>query len=218
VDGEEWVVLGFDARERWCPQDRIFPPDRIDRFLLRADVEKALSADVAVWPTIFVNADVGHLGLEDLDLGKNGVLFEGWSGGLQGLFASLPDLLERVAVPPPEPSRPFDIVAFTAPEHPQPALGATDPSDLDPGWQLRGYDIVDPWLLSGLSNCGFMDRESGRLRARWAPHLNRWHLFESLDEARAFCEVSDARVPEHAPFIPCGIQVLGGEDPTSPRL
>ena len=215
MDGEEWVVLGFDARERWCPQARLFPPDRVDRFLLRADVEKVLSADVTVWPTIFANADVGHLGLEDLALGSRGVPVEGWSGGLQGLFASLPALLELVAVPTPEPSRPFEIVAFTALEHPQPALGFTNPPSLDSGWQFRGYDIVDPWLLSGLGNCGFIDGERERLRARWAPHLNRWHLFESLDEARAFSEVSDARVPEHAPFMPCGIQVLRGAEAVS---
>ena len=77
---------------------------------------------------------------------------------------------------------------------------------------------MDPWLLSGLSNCGFIDGERGDLRARWAPHLNRRHLFESLDEARAFSEASDARVPEHAPFTPCGIQVLRGEEAISRSL
>lgn len=214
MDGEEWFLLGFDARELWCPRARLFPSERVDRFLLRTDVDKVLSADVAVWPTILAHPDVGHLDLDDLDLGDLGIPVEGWSGGLQALFASLPDLLELVSVSSVGPSRPFDIVAFTVQEHPQPALGPTNPSRLDSGWRFRGYDVVDPWLVSGLSNCGYMDEERDHLRTRWASHLNRWHLFESLGKARLFCAMSDARVPEHAPFMPCGIWILRAEEVT----
>ena len=32
----------------------------------------------------------------------------------------------------------------------------TNPSMIDASWTLLGYDVSDRWLLSSLSNCGFL--------------------------------------------------------------
>lgn len=199
-------MLGFDARERWCPASRLFPPERAARFLLREDVDKVLSADVMVWPTVFADSDVGHLALEDLSLGAGGVPRPGWVGGLQGLWRSLAELDAALDAAPSLPG-PCDVVAFAARSHPRPDLGPADPPSPGAAWRILGYDVVDAWLLSGLSNCGFEPAELPDLRRRWRPHLNRAHLFEAVESADRFRRECDARVPEHAPFMVCGLLV-----------
>lgn len=73
--------------------------------------------------------------------------------------------------------------------------------------EFVGYDIADYYLLSGLMNCGFTEEERQRA-ARWIPHLNRRHLFDSYEPAMAFKHETDDRVPEHAPFFVFGLWLL----------
>jgi hypothetical protein len=73
--------------------------------------------------------------------------------------------------------------------------------DLRTVWSLLGYDVADGALTSGLSNCGYDPSERPSLRRDWAGELNEHHLFEDPAAARAFRDVTDARVPEHAPFL-----------------
>jgi len=63
-------------------------------------------------------------------------------------------------------------------------------------------------LLSGLSNCGYVGRESETFRARWRGRLNEHLLFTELTPAFEFRQLSDARVPEHAPFFVCGLYMI----------
>ncbi len=79
---------------------------------------------------------------------------------------------------------------------------------LDPAWKLLGFDVSDGSLLSGLSNCGYAAEESKSLRAQWRGHLNQHHLFEEPASASGFCRLTDARVPEHAPFCVYGLYVV----------
>jgi hypothetical protein len=69
-------------------------------------------------------------------------------------------------------------------------------------WELLGYDICDETGMSSLMNCATGDSS---LAQRWAPHLNRHHLFEQLDAADGFRADSDARIPEHGPFCIIGL-------------
>ena len=72
-----------------------------------------------------------------------------------------------------------------------------------------GYDVADEVMTSGLSNCGYSNKEREVVRPRWASRLNRFHLFDDDDAALQFKVLSDARVPEHAPFFVFGIYRLG---------
>jgi hypothetical protein len=83
------------------------------------------------------------------------------------------------------------------------ALPRASPSSIGTGWSRLGYDVCDEWGLSGLANCSFQpDREDVKsLRATWGPKLNRFHLFDSIDNASEFVHVSNQRVKEHAPFF-----------------
>jgi hypothetical protein len=58
---------------------------------------------------------------------------------------------------------------------------------------------------------GALDRAgvvAASLAPVWAPLLNEWHLFGNPDDAEAYADVTDKRVPEHAPFYAYGIYQL----------
>ena len=65
-----------------------------------------------------------------------------------------------------------------------------------------GFDVADREMwVSGLMNCGYLDEDWAEFDLeRFVPHLNRWHLFDELEPAKEFAEVSDLRVKEHSPF------------------
>jgi hypothetical protein len=42
----------------------------------------------------------------------------------------------------------------------------------------------------------------------WAPLLNEWHLFDNPGDAATYADVTDQRVPEHAPFYAYGLYQL----------
>jgi hypothetical protein len=84
-------------------------------------------------------------------------------------------------------------VSPTTPEHPE-AL-----------WRFLGFDITDGGFVSGLSNCGYDGAERDGLAAEWAQDLNRNHLFDDLQRAFKFRALTNARVPEHAPFFVIGL-------------
>lgn len=85
--------------------------------------------------------------------------------------------------------------------------GADTALAVDPAWTFVGFDVADGTEVSGLSNCGYGD-ELELLRAAWAPRLNDRGLFGVLEDAFAFRKVTDARVPEHAPFTVYGIWII----------
>ncbi len=76
-------------------------------------------------------------------------------------------------------------------------MSAAPPDD----WTLLGYDVADHGLTSGLSNCGYGATEKPDWQQRWARRLNDFGLMTTIDDAEAFAEACDARVPEHAPFF-----------------
>lgn len=80
-----------------------------------------------------------------------------------------------------------------------PVAGSEAP---DPRWERLGYDLAAG--VSGLSNCGYEDGDRARF-ADFAAALNAWHLFDDLPTGFAFRDVTNRRVPEHAPFGVVGL-------------
>jgi len=76
---------------------------------------------------------------------------------------------------------------------------------LDEDAELLGYDVADDVMTSGLTNCGYSKEESGEIGQRWASQLNRHHLFDDVNLALQFKDITDARVHEHAPFFVFGL-------------
>jgi hypothetical protein len=185
-------------------------------FLLRDDLEKPLSTDKLVWPSIF---NVGMpLSYYDSD-------FEEDLGDLKWpaplpindffLFSEIRPLQEHVASNWAFKEKPICFIAVTlyidegeladASRSGMCAEGSIE--TLHNSYEFLGYDISESGLLSGLMNCGYGPtlNDVPSLQKTWGPHLNRYHLFTEIDWARQFKQVTNERVREHGPFHVFGL-------------
>lgn len=181
------ALLGFDARA--LPES---PHPLPRQFLLRDGLETVLTVDRMIWPTVVSHSDRPQ-----------------WVGANDPLWESLDRLEHAVA------GRACFVIAATwHAEHSfaeetrgliGPHLEPTDPTQRHPNWQFLGYDITDGGSISGLSNCGYTAEEQPQLENQFGPLLNRHHLFEDLQQAFVFRDITNRRVPEHAPFFVIGL-------------
>jgi hypothetical protein len=153
-----------------------------------------------VWPSIWPRANVP---------------LPAWIGPNAGLWESLPAMRNHIAnawATPPlhtvvavswHSDREFNDAGMYGPY-----ISPTDPAARSPEWQLLGFDVSDGGLLSGLSNCGYTPDEIHMLRPQWQPRLNARHLFDAVEDAFEFRQLTDARVPEHAPFFVFGLYLI----------
>ena len=198
-------LIGFDAREAG-EYDSRWDAKRRQSFLLRPEVVRPLSLDLDVWPTIF---EIGSL--ETTSRFRPGTRPRGaplWdnldlmSGHLKQQRVHPNDMVLVAIGWLPLPG--FRETGVVSPYPP----GIGDPFLLEPAepdqpkrsWDLLGYDVADGAWFSGLSNCAYTREERARLRETWAPKLNEHHLFRDHEPALDFIQVTNARVPEHAPF------------------
>jgi hypothetical protein len=187
----EDLLLGFDARvarnaEHWDASRR-------ETFLVRPEASDPFSTDTAVWQSVAGNDQrppscIGHQ-----------TLWDDWDCLQTFLASANVEPLVTIAVTVYLANQSGETLDVWK------AL-AIDPNLQDPAWPLLGYDVSDQWLLSGLSNCGFLPGEDvGLFRTEWAHKLNDHHLLERLDDAVAFKYLSDQRTKEHSPFFVFGI-------------
>jgi hypothetical protein len=181
------ILLGFDARER----NTVLPDDYRFQFLLKDGVGQVFSVDTLVWPSVVEDSPA-------------------WIGMNAPFWEDLVSLERHVAG-----GAPYRLIAATWHKEQGEVRGAIGPYEnpvggvREPGWIFLGYDVADP-SISGLSNCGYSEEERLRLAPVWAPRLNSHHLFENLDHAFEFRALTDARVPEHAPFFVVGLWLVTG--------
>jgi hypothetical protein len=176
-------TIGFDLRS--IVPDPSWTADRRTSYLLRRDVPSVRSIDTLVWerPPVLPRPPVP----------------EGLWSNLSDLFAAA-GALDRAGVV---------AVRITAFGEDEPTPESLDP--IGPAaerYDLLGYDVADYWQLSGLTNCGYSSEEAASLAPVWAPRLNQWHLFDNPEDATAYADVTEKRVPEHAPFYAYGIYQL----------
>ncbi len=202
--GVEEALLGFDAREMFLEPGSLWPPARRAAFLLREDVRKPLSVDTAVWHSLFGE---GLSDAERVGRGIEALSSPGWRGPNQGLWDSLSRMQSALG---PLPSEAYWTVAISwvlvegfseSRAGSGPYREKMEPEAVSTDWTLLGFDVADAGFISGLSNCGYTPEEAAGLRATWASSLNAHHLFDDLEKALAFREMTEARVSEHAPFF-----------------
>ncbi len=196
------VLIGFDAREMLSPP-RAWNAERREVYLLRPEVERPLSVDALVWPSVF----------EALP----GVA---WTGPVQALWDDVGRMDQKLRAV--AGTQPWRIAVAWLPENDGrgavlPAISNTTPDVPGDGWSFLGFDVADGMHISGLSNCGYEPAERETFRRDWARELNGHHLFEDPVAARAFRDATDARVREHAPFFVFALFRIDGNEPSTTR-
>lgn len=196
-------IVGYDVREKPIHSAARWDARRKLDYLYRLDVESPLSTDTTVWPSVLAKvsepAAIGHQGLW-IDLKP--VL----SHTNSKLSSSEPGWVIAISIVP-ESLDQYQLVRLRS-------LDSTaTPSVPDELWSLLGYDVSDIWLLSALTNCGFSpsDEDVESLRAAWGPRLNRFHLFDDVQAAVRFRDISNERIPEHSPFYVLGLWLIQPE-------
>lgn len=197
---DEELIIGYDVRDVPADSASRWDNKRKVDFLYRLDVKSPLSTDISVWPSLLQEFSdfqfVGHQGLwSDLSavvshLNENG------SHSANGWIVALTLLIESC--------NPNQLQEWKT------LLPIVMPSIHDEAWSFLGYDVSDMWLLSALSNCGFLpnleDAES--LRDEWGPKLNDYHLFEEPHKALMFKDAANSRIREHAEFLVFGLWLI----------
>jgi hypothetical protein len=194
-------LVGFDLKLDPASVSFAWTPDRRRQYLLKDDVLVPISVDPMVWPSRFWQAHVppgvgipqriGTVTVPPLTPGYNAL----------GLWDSLERLEGFVSARRVPGSAPLVAILAWPGDRPMTLVGPSpETTQLDP-WRSLGFDVADGSLVSGLVNCGYEPGERDALQARWAGQLNDAGLFSSLDAAFEFRDITDARVPEHAPFV-----------------
>lgn len=195
-------LIGFDAREMWQEFHIAWPQERKDQYLLRQDIKKPLSTDTMVWQSVLEATDA-------LDIPVDRGALSLWGG-----LGVLKDYLKAQSITTHLFFWTIGITLVSGEfgagqeEMGYPTLDTLGLPAGSENWTLLGYDVADPFLLSGLSNCGYLEEEKQRFVEQWGKHLNHYHLFSEVGPAVEFKEVSDRRVPEHAPFFVYGLYLI----------
>jgi hypothetical protein len=187
MNSQAWRLVGFDAREN--DQDGRKTPIPIEVrevILLRPEVELPFSVDGHIWPSVWSMND------QSLD-------------NENGLWLNLARMQQRLI----EHGRTAILIAveLLVPSNP-PAFGfpyslidsTQEPSTVPDDSTCLGFDVADAGFCSGLSNCGYSEEQRTKLRPQWRDRINDFGLLKSEEDAVEFRELSDVRVPEHAPF------------------
>lgn len=202
-------LWGYDARILIAEQNadpRWADESSRRRFLLRPDIDFALSVDSNVWPTVFdynprLAAIMGSVGESLIDVDND-------CGG--GLWLNLDRMKERLK----RDSKPAIIISVAIVLHDSLLIDDVDsplrwadpiPKELSPGNTLLGYDVANAGLLSGLLNCGYSDEELEHLVPLWRSRINRVGLIEQLRDALEFRLLTETRTGVHGPFFVFGL-------------
>ena len=197
--------LGFDVRLDPVNLARGWTADRRRQYLLRDDIEVPISIDPMVWPSKFwqrhappgmgIPRHVGTVKVPDATPGFT----------VLGLWPELEDLT-RFARDEGVKIDPGTLIAILAWPGDQQNLAGTSLETSAPipdlaSWTRLGFDVADHSFVSGLNNCGYEPDERASLAAAWRESLNQHGLLAELEAARRFADITDERVPEHAPFL-----------------
>jgi hypothetical protein len=187
MNSQAWHLVGFDAREsELAGRKTPIPIDVREVILLRPEIELPFSVDGHIWPSVWGMNDVRQIEENGLWLNLAKLQQSLIEHGRTAILIAV-ELL--VLSNMPAFGFPFSLID-----------SAPDPPTVPEGSICLGFDVADSAFLSGLSNCGYSEKDRALLRSAWQSRINDFGLLKSEQDAIEFRELSDARVPEHAPF------------------
>jgi hypothetical protein len=205
------AMVGFDAREMLTDFVETWSLERQARYLLRTDLDRPLSTDDMVWMSLFYNAKFDHASwFWEQPYARERIALPAWVGPRHDTWENLEQMQTFMNEHQAElEGKRYWTIAIAQCVSPEEAAAwyPIMPPEVAPEWILLGYDVSDYFLLSGLMNCGYI-AEDGDLKGQWANKLNRYHLFEKMEDALVFARYTDERVKEHAPFFAYGIYLI----------
>ena len=208
-------ILGFDIRVVDSPDTASrWGEERRKHYLLRPEAPWVASVDSAVFPSIvdFWNT------LNGPDEALIRLIPDNVHQQALGLWCDLDEMRQtalRLSLPDGAAFMPIAITVFgddlPRAERPWDDLldERTNPERVNQRWKLLGYDIAGPFLLSGLSNCGYDGDEKATFTRAWSGKLNEVGLLSDLNDAVEFKNATNRRVPEHTPFSVFGLYDVG---------
>jgi hypothetical protein len=203
---DEEYLIGFDARAMWLSREELWPHIKWDK-LLKPDIERWLSIQRLVWPTVFMFQQVR---------------INGWPVGtapacdLEIPFEhrtpdSFWDELEVMRLFMDENNQSFQrqswLIALSVVQTSNyyKALEGNDPwsfapivldqVDISHHWTRLGYDVQThgPAFGEGLGSI-YPDIQD-EMRERWGKQLNEYHLFDERQHAIEYAEWQYIREP-----------------------
>jgi len=177
-------IIGYDARELWLDRAVAWGAPWKPGALLREDVEKPLSVDRQVWPSVF-----------DLHPEHR----PSYTGLVEGLWDDLAKLEAALAAPDVGEGDMCLVAAAVVDGSDDWRDVVAVPSAASSSWTFLGYDVADGSTASALLTMQ-VPADRSRLREQIGPQLNRGHLFDGLHDASTFRTYADGALPSHAPF------------------
>ncbi|MBC7870151.1 MAG: hypothetical protein H7Y09_04880 [Chitinophagaceae bacterium] len=191
-------LIGFAAREMWREMKDFWPIEKKEIFLLKYDIVKPLSTDVAIWPSVFQL--VPNL--------KPPPHIE-WR---QGLWADLYNLTDYLISAIDNHDSYWTIAITHYFDFGDPYTGydrdSIRPSDKNEDWKFLGYDVSEITFLSGLTNFGTSPQEKKLEMVEFGEHLNQYHLFTDYKVAMQYKNSVDKKDPGHGPFYVYGLYLI----------
>jgi hypothetical protein len=201
-------LIGFDTRLKAEDYlDRAWTHEKRSMHLLNSEIFWPLSVDLMVWPSIFkysstqvgpirINMD-GLIDVESISTRHSAlVLWPSLADMNNCLGSSQINLCGiKIAITLHAEKEALSNEYWRAVLYPPLSI-----NDLPKDWRLIGHDIADHDMISGLSNCGYNAEDAASLRNIWKSRINEHGLFDSFDDAMAFKDLTEKRVPSHSPF------------------
>jgi hypothetical protein len=191
------LSLGFDLRMRAADYAReVWSPEHRASYLLREDIEWPMSVDRAVWPSLLQS----HYFDARANRKANPRFLGQDASDSENEFGLLRDLASIARFHGVQDGISIGVqLIYNERKETDPFIGI-EASAVPAKADILGFDVATPAPISGLSNCGYTQEEVQQLRAEWGHRLNVYGLLESVDHAVQFREMTNKRVPEHAPF------------------
>ncbi len=194
-------ILGFAVRKGFVNSKPIeWDDERRSIYLLKADIKYPLSIDSSAWPEADDYQNVGNYAFEDLPEECNFDIYKISTDLTPEIVA--PNVLVAVFMEIESYEKFCQTIGFYACDN---ELSTVEL--VNAGWKFIGFDIAEESLISGLSNCGYRADELQDAQFQFLSNLNEYGLFDDLQVAKEFCEYTNKRVSEHAPFFVFGMYV-----------